>query len=60
MDVKSGKSSPELTSWKSVRSTPVTFSLNVTVHETDDALVGFGPARLIDTTDGAIVSILQE
>ena len=35
--------------------TPVILLLNVTVHATEAALVGFAPARLIETTFGAIV-----
>jgi hypothetical protein len=34
---------------------PVTTSLNVTVQESVAAPDGFGPARLIETTFGAIV-----
>jgi hypothetical protein len=55
-----GDTSPPFASWKSVESTPVTLSLNVTVHETDEALVGVAPERLIDTTNGGVVSILHE
>jgi hypothetical protein len=39
--------------------TPVTLSLKVTVHETVEAFVGLGPARLIDTTCGGVVSIVH-
>jgi hypothetical protein len=35
--------------------TPVTLLLNVTVHDTEAALVGLAAARLIETTFGAIV-----
>ena len=45
--------SPLLTSEKSLGSTPFTASLNVTVHCTEAAFVGDGPARLIEVTVGA-------
>ena len=41
---------------KSEASTPVTLSLNSTVHDTLAAFVGVVPTRLIDCTVGAIVS----
>jgi hypothetical protein len=37
----------------------VTDSLNVTVQETLEAFVGDDPARVIDDTVGAVVSIVQ-
>jgi len=39
---------------KSLASTPVTGSENVTVKRTLAALVGFGSARVIETTVGAV------
>src|SRR5215218_4089527 len=47
---------PEFASAKSAASTPVTLSLNVTVQLTLDAFVGLEPARLIETTVGAVAS----
>ena len=52
-------SPPVRESTKSSTSTPVTSSLNFTVQETVEALVGEGPARLIDSTVGAVRSIVQ-
>jgi hypothetical protein len=44
---------PEFASAKSPASTPETFSLNLTVQRTLDALVGLASSRLIDWTVGA-------
>ena len=41
---------------KSVASTPVTVSLNVTVQRTDEALVGVASRRVIPVTDGDVRS----
>ena len=41
---------------KSLVSTPVTDSLNVTVKSTDAALVGFALARVLLSTVGGVVS----
>src|SRR5262245_12326591 len=43
---------------KSPASTAVTLSLNSTVHDTLAAFVGVVPTRLIDSTVGAIVSVV--
>src|SRR4029077_12047453 len=45
---------------KSEASTPVTLSLNTTVHDTLAAFVGVVPARLIDCTVGAVVSTVPK
>src|SRR4051794_12667226 len=47
---------PETAGLKSLESTPVTLSLNVTVNWTLAALVGLAPTRLIDSTVGATAS----
>src|SRR5262249_26348905 len=47
---------PVVTRAKSEASTPVTLSLNSTVHDMLAAFVGVVPARLIDCTVGAVVS----
>ena len=48
---------PEVTRVKSLASTPVTFSLNVTVYATLAALVGLALARAIEVAVGAAVSM---
>ena len=47
---------PVVASEKSPVPTPVTLSLNVTVHETLVAFVGLDVTRLIDKTVGAVLS----
>src|ERR687887_258002 len=51
-----GLVSPVLAKAKSLESTPVTDSLNVTVQCTDDAFVGLVSARLMDETVGVVLS----
>jgi len=48
---------PTLVSEKSAASAPVTTSLNVTVHDTDEALLGDVPARAADVTVGGVTSL---
>ena len=48
---------PTAVMMKSYAFTPVTGSLKVTVKATVLAVVGLGPARTIETTDGGSVSI---
>ena len=43
---------------KCPRATPVTLSLKVTVHETEELFVGVAEARLIEVTVGAVRSIV--
>ena len=47
---------PELSA-KSAESTPVTDSLKRTLNTTDEAFVGVAPARVIEVTVGAILSM---
>ena len=42
---------------KSLVPTPVTASVKVTSHCTDDALVGVGPTRTIELTTGGVLSV---
>ena len=44
---------------KSVASTPVTVSPNLTVYETEEAFVGVTFTRLIDVTVGGVVSFVR-
>ena len=54
-----GDVTPVVTSEKSVVPTPVTLSLKVTVKLTLVALVGLAPAKLIEDTVGATVSLVK-
>src|SRR5262245_59840890 len=50
---------PPVVSAKSVESTPLTDSLNVTVKVNDEAFAGFAAARVIDETVGGVVSLTR-
>src|SRR5437867_3733041 len=51
--------SPVVASAKTAAVTPDTDSLNVTVNETLEAVVGLAPARTIDCTTGGVRSIVN-
>ena len=55
-----GLVSPVFANAKSVESTPVTDSENVTVQCTEEALVGLESDRLIEDTVGAVLSMVKE
>jgi len=58
VDVMLVPARPVFASAKSAVSTPVTLSLNVTVHCTLAAFVGDAPTRAIETTVGTVLSIV--
>jgi hypothetical protein len=50
---------PPFASAKSLESTPVTLSLNITVQWTVEALVGLASTLVIETTVGTVASIVR-